>query len=156
MTTYHLQTDSVQLALHLRPDIALGGKAAWTIAGTPLHHVVKLHFLIRQKAHVITRQYVISKSPFADAEMWSVGELCFYKFSVEIICKNKNYFSWWLDNKTMLPDGKHQWATQRVVTRICYRHKIVLPTPRDLQRIQSKILSQNITISSKLSILLPT
>lgn len=95
MTTCHLHTASVQLAVHLRPDKIIAPSGTTTLSK------------IRQKARAITRRYVISKSPFADAQMWSLGEeLCFYKVSVEIVFKKRMHFSWWMHNKIMLSDGR--------------------------------------------------
>lgn len=54
-------------------------------------------------------QNVISKSLFADAQMWPLGELCFYEVSVEIVFKKKTYFSCSLRNKILLPNGRDQW-----------------------------------------------
>lgn len=82
MTACHLHTASVQgLALPLRLDKTIAPSGTTILSK------------IRQKAYVITRKYVISKSPFADAQLWPLGEgLCFYTVSVEIVFKKENAF----------------------------------------------------------------
>jgi len=70
VTTYHFQTASVQLDLYLRLDISPGGKNQLH----PCRYITAMgnkatFSKIRQKAHMITEQYVISKSAFADAEL---------------------------------------------------------------------------------------
>lgn len=98
LTTCHLHTAAVQLE-------------TWQYHSTKSK---TRSFKIKQKPYLTTR-HIVTKSPFADEQMWSLREgLCFCKVSMEIVLKKIMNISWWLQNNVWLLIGRDQGTTWRL------------------------------------------